>query len=198
MISRPRGSVTLPRLPKGVGNLLKWSREVNQCLQQLRDRVIVTRPSKGGGGSSPTTCPFGELEVSTDDPPVTAIRGGLMTCGDKNFNVPKRDLNLAVDGQWLVQISLSGVTAATDDGDEIFLPGVTTATGTPTWANVAYTGSESYGSTTNPTSPAAPTGTIIVGIGLLTIADGAARFVPTGCGSIRVSQCAGILTHARG
>jgi hypothetical protein len=121
-----------------------------------------------------------------------------MICGDKNFNVANQDLDLESDGEWLVQISLSGVTAATDDDDEIFLPGVTTATGTPTWANVAFTGTESYGDTTNPTSPSAPTGTLIAGIGWLKIADGAATFTPTGCGTIRVSQCAGILSHSRG
>lgn len=55
MISKPRGSVTLPRLPRGVGNLLKWSREVNQCLQQLRDRVVVTKSSKGVAASAPTS-----------------------------------------------------------------------------------------------------------------------------------------------
>ena len=200
MIARPRGSVTIPRIPRGLGNIIKWSREVNQCLQQLRDRVVVTNPKKGGGtAAASNSCPFGELETNTEDPPVTSIRGGLLVCGDKNYNVPNQDLVLTTPGQWLVEISVAGVTAATDDDGEIFLPGVITATATdPAWANNAYTGTESYTDTTNPTSPSAPTGTIIIPIGLLTIADGAATLVPTGCGTIRVDQCAGILSHTRG
>lgn len=199
MISKLRGSVTIPRIPRGVGNLLRWSREVNQCLQQLRDRVVVTQssPSKPGG-TSQSTCPFGELETSTDDPPVTSIRGGLMTCGDQNFNVANYVLDLDTDGERLVQIALTGVTCATDDAEEIFLPGVTTATGTPSWEVITYTGSENYDDTTNPTAPDSPTGTAIVGIGRIKILDGAATFSPTGCGTIRVGQCAGIISHSRG
>lgn len=160
---------------------------------------LVFKPGLGGGGgTTATTCPFGELETSTDDPPVTSIRGGLLVCGDRNFHVPNQDLVLTTPGEWLVEISLAGVTAATDDDGEIFLPGVLTATGDPEWANNAYTGSESYTDTTNPTGPSSPTGTVIIGIGLLKIADGAATFTPTGCGTIRIEHCAGILTHTRG
>jgi len=199
MISRPRGSVTIPRFPRGIGNFAKFAREVIQCLQQLRDRVVVTRGGRGvGGGSSSNGCPFGEIQTNTEDPPVTSIRGGLMICGDQNFNVADQPLTLGTPGEWLVEISMDGVTASTDDDDEIFLPGVTTATGTPAWNNIAFTGSENYTDTTNPSSPSSPTGTIIIGCGRLTIADGVASFVPTGCGTITVGQCAGILSHSRG
>jgi hypothetical protein len=148
---------------------------------------------------SVSTCPFGELETNTEDPPVTSIRGGLLVCGDKNYAVPNYALTLGTPGSWLVEINVTGVTAATDDDDELFLPGVTTATDpAPGWTLISYTGSENYTSTTNPASPATPTGTAIIGIGLLVIADGAATFTPTGCGTITVGQCAGILNHARG
>jgi len=153
---------------------------------------------KGGKTSSSSSCTFGEIYTNNEDPPVTAIRGGLIICGDKNFNVPDQPLTLGTAGTWLVEISLSGVTATTDDDDEIFLPGCTTATGTPDWNNIAYTGTENYTDTDNPTSPTAPTGTIVVGIGTLDIADGVATLAPTGCGTIRVDQCAGLLTHSRG
>jgi hypothetical protein len=179
---------------------MKWTREVNQCLQQLRDRVIITR---GGASKSSTSsssgCAFGEIETSTDDPPVTSIRGGMIVCGDKNYNVASQPLDLETDGQWLVEIEVTGVTAATDDDGEIFLPGCTTATDTaPAWANNSYTGSENYTDTTNPSSPASPTGTAIIGVGLLTIADGVATMSPTGCGTIRITQCAGIIEYSRG
>jgi hypothetical protein len=161
--------------------------------------VVITGGKKGGGGTAATTCPFGELETNTEDPPVTSIRGGALICGDKNYAVANYALTLGTPGQWLVEINVTGVTAATDDDDEIFLPGCITATDTaPGWTLIAYTGSENYTSTTNPASPATPTGTAIIPIGLLTIADGAATFVPTGCGTIRIDQCAGLLTHTRG
>lgn len=197
MISKLRGSVSIPKLPRGVGNLLKWSREVNQCLQQLRDRVVVTRGRGGsGGGSSPSECPFGEI-IDVDDGTYTkAIRGGAMLCGDKNFNVPFRGVGLAVDSWTLVKITLTGIEFASDDDDEIFLPGVITASGTPSWGTVSYTGSESYTSNTNPSDPTG-TGTIVIPIGILKVTDGVATFEPTGCGTIRVSQCAGILSHTR-
>ena len=185
-------------------NFMRASRITSVVGGQVRETpngtVLIFKPGPGGGGSSgPATCPFGELSTNTEDPPVTSIRGGLLVCGDKNYAVPNQNLVLGTPGQWLVEISVAGVTAATDDDGEIFLPGVITATATdPVWANNAYTGTESYTDTTNPTSPAAPTGTIIIPIGLLTIADGAATFVPTGCGTIRVGQCAGILSHTRG
>lgn len=121
-----------------------------------------------------------------------------MTCGDQNFNVANYVLDLDTDGERLVQIALTGVTCATDDAEEIFLPGVTTATGTPSWEVITYTGSENYDDTTNPTAPDSPTGTAIVGIGRIKILDGAATFSPTGCGTIRVGQCAGIISHSRG
>jgi hypothetical protein len=96
-----------------------------------------------------------------------------------------------------VYIQLTGVTPNTDDDDELMLPGVATATGTPTWQTLAYTGSENYPDTTNPATPAG-TGTIIVPIGTLTVADGAASFAPVNCGNIAVGQCGGTLSYSRG
>jgi hypothetical protein len=160
--------------------------------------VLVIKPGRGGAASAvPEECSFGEITTNTEDPPVTSIRGGLMVCGDKNFNVLKYDLDMETDGEWLVEINLTGVTAAIDDDSEVFLPGCTTATGTPAWDLIEFTGAEEYTDTTNPTSPAAPTGTLIVGLGMLDITDGIATFTPTGCGTITVGQCAGILNHTR-
>ena len=39
MIVKGRGSVTMPKLPRAIGNLLGYAKEVNQALQQLADRA---------------------------------------------------------------------------------------------------------------------------------------------------------------
>lgn len=149
------------------------------------------------GSSIPQTCPFGEI-IDVDDGTYTkAIRGGAMLCGDKNFNVPYLGIALGTDSWSLIQITLTGIDPASDDDDEIFLPGCITASGTPSWGTVTYTGSESHTSNTNPATPAG-TGTIVIPIGVLKVVSGTATFTPTGCGTIRVSQCAGILDHSRG
>lgn len=184
-------------------NFIRASRVTSVVGGQVRETpngtVLTFKPgSSMGGGSSSSTCSFGEIYTNEEDPPVTAIRGGAFICGDQNFAVADQPLTLGTAGKWLVEISLTGVTAATDDDGELFLPGVTTATGTPAWANNSYSGSESYTATTNPSGPSAPTGTIIIPIGVLTIADEVATLSPTGCGTIRIDQCAGILSHTRG
>lgn len=150
-----------------------------------------------GGSGSGDQCPFGEIIDTTDSPPGKAIRGGLFVCGDKNFNVPDQVLSLGTDGDWLVQIKLTGVTPAHDDDSEIFLPGVTTATGTPEWDNKTNSEGTQYDDNTNPANPGA-TGTLVVPIGRLVITDGVATLANTGCGTITAGQCAGILNFTRG
>lgn len=175
---------------------LRSHAEAIQWLYEQLKKIPRRFPSESSSGLA--TCPFGEI-IDVDDGTYTkAIRGGAMLCGDKNFNVPYRGISLGADSWTLVQITLSGITVATDDDDEIFLSGVTTSSSTPAWGTVTYTGSENYTSNTNPTSPATPTGTIVIPIGILKVVSGVATFTPTGCGTIRVSQCAGILDHSRG
>ena len=146
------------------------------------------------GTVSDSICQFGTITESGED---TVILGGLMICGDQNFNVADKVLALGTDGAWLVEISLASIEPAVDDDEEIFLPGVITSTGTPAWALNAFTGTEDYTSNTDP-ADATSTGTIIIPIGILRIVSGVATLAPTGCGTIRVTQCAGILDHTRG
>lgn len=149
----------------------------------------------GSGTTVPESCSFGQIVNTPDsDPPTKSIRGGLLVCGDKNFNVPDKVLDTA-DGEWLIELSLSGIDPATDDDDEIFLSGVITASGEPTWGNTAV--ADGYTDTTNPPDPSG-TGTAIIGLGILRITDGSPSFIPTGCGTITIGQCAGILSHSRG
>jgi hypothetical protein len=156
---------------------------------------IKARSGAGGGGSGP--CPFGETTTTDDDPPLPAIRGGLIVCGDKNFAVLNESYSVAADGEWLVQIKLTGITCATDDDGEIFLPGVTTATGDPAWDLKEWTTGTDYDDNDNPSSPASPTGEIVLPIGRLKITDGVGKFTATGCGNYTIGQCAGILNYAR-
>ena len=147
--------------------------------------------------SAANVCAFGEIITVDDGTYTRAISGGVFLCGDKTFNVPHRGIVLATSGSWLVKLTLTGIDPATDDDDQIFLSGIITASGTPAWGTVAYTGSESYTSNTNPASPSG-TGTIVIPIGILVIASGSATLTPVGCGTIEATQCGGILTHTRG
>ena len=147
--------------------------------------------------SAATACPFGEIITVDDGTYTRAISGGVFLCGDKNFNVPYRGIVLATSGSWLVQLTLTGIDPATDDDDQVFLSGIITASGTPAWGTVAYTGTQNYTSNTNPASPSG-TGTIVIPIGILVVASGAATLTPVGCGTIEATQCGGILTHTRG
>ena len=179
-------------------DILPWAKDVNSALQQLRDRVFTVPGSRGGGGgAAASTCPFGEIIDVSSGGFTKAIRGGAMLCGDKNYNVAWYGIDLTTPVSQLIQITLTGVDPASDDDDEIFLSGAVTASGTPTWGTVTYTGTENYTANTNPTTPAG-TGTIVIPIGILVVAGGAATFTPVGCGTIAVGQCAGILSHSRG
>lgn len=126
----------------------------------------------------------------------TVIPGGLMVCGDKNFLVPDYVISLGSDSEDLVQITLSGIECNADDDEEIFLPGVKTASGTPAWDLKAYSPGTNYDDTTNPSSPSG-TGDIVVGLGRLIVEDGVATFVAEACGSIVVTHCAGTIGHQR-
>ena len=49
-LGRNIGSVTIPKRPLSVGELLKWARGANKTLQELRDRKVGFTPSRTGGG----------------------------------------------------------------------------------------------------------------------------------------------------
>lgn len=148
-------------------------------------------PTAAAEAAAASACPFGSLK---DVEGGQAIVGGLVVCGDKNINVPDFELSVATDGQWAIQISLSGVEAATDDDGEIFLPNVVTG---PSSASMSANAGTDYDDNDNPSSPASPNGTVVLPIGIWTVTDGAGSFAATGCGSFTVGQCAGILNYTR-
>jgi hypothetical protein len=203
--------MNLPEIFSGPITQAKW-RELGRYLtggvirggpglrvRNVGGNTIISRVKSKtpGSSSSASGCSFGEI-IDVDDGTYTkAILGGAMLCGDQNFNIENHGIDLTSAGSWLVQITLTGIDPATDDDDEIFLSGVVTASGTPAWGTVTYTGSEDYTANTNPATPAG-TGTIVIPIGVLVVADGAATLTPVGCGTITVGHCAGILSHQRG
>jgi len=177
----------------------RFSRAVRKSICALRDRSVIVNGGGGssGGSSGTSSSNFCSIIDTTDEPPDKAIKGGLIRCGDQNFNVNDYVLDLGTDGTWLVQIELTDIEAATDDDGEIFLPGVITSTSTPAWDLKAWTDPTDYDANTNPTSPASPTGTIILPVGKLIIADGVPSLRPTACGNFLIGQCAGILNYSR-
>ena len=201
-LAKPIGTVTLPRNARHGVDLLLWCQDVNKALQQLRDRSIPVRNGRGGSsGGTSSPCSFGSIIAIDDETTYTkGIRGGLIVCGDQNFNVNYQGLDTdpSTNGVWLVQITLSDIECAVDDDGEIYLPGVITSTSTPAWALVAWTDPTDYGSNTNPASPAAPTGSVVIPVGKLTITDGVPSLANVGCGTVTIGQCAGILSVSRG
>ncbi len=157
---------------------------------------VVSASGKGGTSSAPPACALGQIYNPNDGFSSKAVRGGAVAIGDKNLNIPYYDLDGVGNGQWLLEVSISGVSFNTDDDDSLMLPGIETATGSPTWNAIVYTGAQDYTDTTNPTTPTG-TGTAILPIGLLTVTSGQAYFSPTGCGSFLVTQCGGVMTYAR-
>ena len=163
-------------------------------------RIVEVGTSEALLPTDSSPCSFGGI-VNNDDPTNNrAILGGAITCGDQNFNVANYpfpvNANGSQDGQWLIEISIDGITFNTDDDDSLILPNIETATGTPTWNKIAYTGSENYTSNTNPTTPTG-TGTVVLPIGVLRVSGVSATLANTGCGAFYVDQCAGVLSYSR-
>jgi hypothetical protein len=54
MIIKAKGTVTMPKLPRSIGNLVNYSKEVNKAIQQLRDRAWeVPGPMTKGPDTKP-------------------------------------------------------------------------------------------------------------------------------------------------
>lgn len=181
-----RAAIQMVALVPGVGYF--FNRSQGGTSLEIRQR--------GGSDSAVAACALGQLYNPNDGNSTKAVRGGAVSIGDRNLNVPYYDVDTSTDGQWLIEVSISGVSFNTDDDDSLILPGIETASGSPTWNAISYTGSEDYTDNTNPSTPTG-TGTAVLPIGLLTVASGKATFSPTGCGSFVVTQCAGVMTHER-
>jgi hypothetical protein len=195
---KAKGLVSIPNTPRTLVGLLSWSKSVNRALQQLRDRTwTVPRSGGGGRGGNGGACSFGEL-IDVDDETTfeKGIRGGVVYCGDKNFDVPYQGVN-DTDGKWLIFLKLTGIKFNADDDDEIFLPGIKTSTGDPEIDKKAISGeSTDYDDNVNPSSPTG-SATIYVPLGTLETEDGVQKFTAVGCGNIRITQCGGTVSFER-
>jgi hypothetical protein len=200
MIVKPRGKVTMPRAARPGLQVLPWAREVNRALQELRDRVFVaTGGKRGGGGAASGECFFGEILSVVDGETTTYyIRGGIIYCGDKNFNAANKELTIGADAVTMIYLEIDCEANRDDDG-EIILPGILTSAETDPatfWQSAAYTLGDQYPDNTNPPASTG-LGTIIIPIGILAVASGVPTLAPVGCGNVRVDQCAGTLSHTR-
>jgi len=202
-----------PTTPKEGDSVKKLFAEIHAYLRSIRvvgingiagqespNGTSFVIPIRDGNGSSGTTdpCPFGRVvSVPDSDPPEKAIKGGIIYCGDQNWNMDDQPFVLSADIDWLVYIEIEAEVNM-DDDSEILLPNVKTGTRpTGDWGHVAWTEGADYPDNTNPSIPGG-TGTINVPIGRLTVTDGNASFAPAGCGNITINHCAGTLSHSRG
>lgn len=198
MVIKKIGIVSVPKRPRSLGSVLSWCRAVTKTLQQLRDQsVSVRRGSTVTSRESSSVCRFGEIiTYQEDSATVTGIRGGIIHCGDQNFEVPNQALNLSDPGDRLVYIRVP-TESNRDDDSEIFLPGIKSGTApAATWGRETWSSSATYPANDLP-AVATGLGDIILPIGRLKIADGAATLTPAGCGNFRIGQCAGILSYSR-
>ncbi len=167
--------------------------------------IQITIPSPTVTGGSRTDCPFGEIITWTDgegEEGVTkyGIRGGVIYCGDQNWNITRHELNVDTDGNWLISIPVD-VIVNRDDDNEIILPGIKTGTkpDDSDWDQTEITeeGDEDYPENEEP-EVSDGAGKIYIPIGTLTIKDGIPSLAKVACGNIRIDQCGGVLSHTRG
>lgn len=170
--------------------------------QVSRDGFTARLVRKIRGGAANGPCPFGEIiqwQETEGETPVTktGIRGGYVEAGNRIWNVQPKPVNLATPGEWIVWLRIE-VTANTDATNSTTLSGLKTSL-EPTWETESSSGQ--YEAKVIPEifpeiDPGS--GVAIIPIGVLTVLDGAASIVPTGCGHIIVDHCPGVLTHHRG
>ncbi len=156
----------------------------------------------GGGNSSPSGCNFGGIVRFTETvgevvEPRAAIKGGIIHCGDQNWNMDDQLINLASDGVVLVYIEVE-VEVNRDDDEAFLLPGVKTGTRPiGNWDLLTWDEDTDYPVNTSPIVTTG-LGTIILPIGKLTVEDGEATMEPVGCGHFTITHCAGTLGYTRG
>lgn len=144
-------------------------------------------------------CPFGSIaDVPGTSPVDKVILGGVVHCGETNYTVADYpiDIETALDTLLWHKVDFN---AATDDDEQVMLPGIALATGITEWASGA-----AYPDASLPTSPAAPAASVIVPIGRLkvTIPDGeeigTAVFYRAACGNVTITHCPGSVGYTRG
>jgi hypothetical protein len=154
---------------------------------------IIERNGSSDSPASTVGCPFG-MVISIPDTSDKGIQGGIVHCGDQNFEVPTYEIALGADTVLKVYLELV-CESNRDDDNEILLPGIATSSETDPstfWQTTAgaYPANTSPGVTTG-------LGTIIIPLGILTVEGGVASFAATACGNVTVGQCVGTLSYSR-
>ena len=204
--------MTDPPMPSRGMDILAWAYTLWRFALQTRPRVgpgIELRETPSGtiislapvnrSSAADIPCPFGSVvSITTETGSGKAISGGLLVCGNKNFEVPYLVIDTAPEttSTSLVYISIPCEANRDDDG-EIILPGVKTSSSSAAAMQLKpWTEGTNYDDTSNPDA-ATGIGTIVIGLGKLTITAGKPSFAPTACGKITVIQCGGVLDHSR-
>lgn len=182
---------TEPRfVSKGDKITAAWANGVVGSIKQLNVINGVSRQRLQGRSGSSFICPFGEIisvpGVSPEEPPIKKIRGGVVIAGPKTFNVPDYDFGGVETDKDVVIFLNVNLTGNTDDDHQLFLPGIKDSTWTPIMEEALF--STGYPNGTFPVLPSGE-GTLVVPLGHLTVLDGVATFIETGCGTITLDQC---------
>ena len=157
-------------------------------------RVRKSSSAESGGGAP---CPFGQITTWKDGTNAkTGIRGGIVHCGDQNWNFDPQEVNPQADGVWLVSIGFE-VEVNRDDDGELLLPGVKTGTKpTGNWTKTAWSEGSDYPANTAP-DVSTGQGNIVLPIGKLTVDGGSIKLEAAGCGPFTITHCAGTLGYTR-
>lgn len=157
------------------------------------DRVIAgpgIKESQGPGGRIFTAaaqsllapdlpCHFGKIIIFEGN---NYLQGGVVSGGDSHWNVADLLIDLSAVGEKLIWLR---VNYTANNEDAVLMPGLETCS-EPTWHSGSLAGG--YPDNTSPDIESGA-GTRIIPLGKLTIAGGAARFNPTGCGNISLGFC---------
>jgi hypothetical protein len=168
---------------------LEFANGVWKALQAIRNLTYEDKagPKKASGG----LCAFGKFNAVPDsDPPAKAVSGGTIYAGPLVENMDPYEVDDSSDGTFVIWIEVDFIPISADG---VLLSGIDSAS-TPTWGQ-----GTSYPDQVAPTivSGSPTTGTAVVAIGVLTVMDGAASFVPSGCGDITITHCLGLVSHTR-
>lgn len=170
-------------------------------VREPQKTIEINRGPGGGGAAETSTCWFGRIITWTEGEgesavTKTGIRGGIIHCGDQTWNMDPQELDLEAAGVWLVSIKPE-VEVNRDDDNQWLMPQVKTGTKpTGDWDKTAWTEGTDYPDGDSP-EVSDGLGHIVLPIGKLTIADGAASLEPAGCGHFTIGHCYGTLTYTR-
>jgi hypothetical protein len=176
-----------------------------EAIMWLYNRLKTAGRRISEDSNSTTDCPFGETTTWLDGEGEDAetkvgIRGGIIYCGDQNWNIERHEIDVSTDRVFLLSIPID-VVANRDDDDEILLPQIETGTKPEDadWEETTWVDETTdYPANEQPTIPTGE-GKIYIPIGKVAVEGGAiTAFDKAGCGNITVGHCAGVLSHTRG